>query len=200
MMEHAKNYGRLTYLLEKKLQEKFENGEMDSNHYSLFVDLHRNPHLPGESAHILPHLSKIGSRSTGLSKCDIMIATNQPKKAVLLIEVEEGSRGTSPKTILGDVFNVWMADSIRCKGDSFGLDDTKLWVIVFEPKTGDKSEQYHGLQKNLDKLREPIQKNLHPYNQVTATEIVRVKVGQTSLIDTVLKKMKEELRGLFTTT
>lgn len=202
-MSQAKVHGKLTYELSTQLRTLFDGGSIDKNRYGLYIDPHRgNPHLPApaHNVHVLPHLGEAGTHETGLSQCDIMISSNSKnaRRAMLLIEVEEGLDGTAPKAILGDVFNVWMGNAIRCERTAFELRETKLWVVVFEPAKGGKAKQYTGLQSCLDKLRDPVQNVLHSTVRVTATEIVRVKVGSDSLITTVMDKIRSELPCLFT--
>jgi hypothetical protein len=117
-------------------------------------------------------------------------------QAILLIEIEESARGTSPKTILGDVFNVWLATAIHCHKKIYDLNGAKLWIVVFEPNDS-KSKQYQGLQFYLDKLREPVQTELHGIVRIATTEIISVRNGQGSLVNAVISKMKRELPDIF---
>lgn len=134
-----------------------------------------------------------------LTRCDIMIASVQERRAIVLIEVEESKDGAPRKTVFGDTYGVWMASvvSLKKKRGINKLSNTTLWTVVFEPEESGKYKQYVFLQDCFPKLQRPIQKLLHGTVHVTSTEVARVKGGPESLSKTVISKMRRDLVELF---
>ncbi len=195
-MDEPTKHGILTHELASELGKL-----LVAETYELFTDPHsneRNLLPPVNYGEITPHLGQECIRGTSLSDCDIMVATKQPRNAVLLIEVEEKVAGATPKTIIGDFFNVWMAKAIHCKEKSYELKDTKLWVVVFDPKTpgSGKSNQYGALQDCFDKLAKCFQYELHGRVGITETRIVPVPTGQGCLVKEVIANIRKDLPDL----
>lgn len=97
--------------------------------------------------------------STTLSNVDILITreTNNIEKAIILIEIEETD--SEPKKILGDIFNLFFAGSVRFRLNrgfhkDFPLDQTNLIVgtVVGSDKKSEKIDNISNAIIDLKKL------------------------------------------------
>lgn len=191
--------GVLTYQVANRINEMLSTGEMDSRTLRFYYDPHLgNTHLdgPAKAAHIYPFMGNKASHASTLSQCDLMIAAaTYPRQAKLLIEIEEGERGTVPKTVLGDVLNVWIADKVRADGKTFDLVDAVFWVVVCQPNKGSKEEKYDNLELRLQEIRDSVQMILHNRVKIVTTELVRC--SQRQLVDSVIGRMKSDFPAWF---
>lgn len=89
---------------------------------------------------------RYGSDAT-LSGVDIVVLHHE--QPVVLVEVEESK--TRPKTIIGDVFGVALADNIRIQGKRYRMRDTTLVIAIAVPQRGKQADKYRRLERHLRK-------------------------------------------------
>lgn len=143
--------------------------------------------------HITPYLrDKPCNNSTTLANVDILIThkTNNVEKAVILIEIEETK--SAPKTILGDIFNLLLAGSVRfsrnktLKPDdsSFPLDKADLIVGAVD-SSDDKLQKIEYIFNEIEELKEKIK------GSVFDTSIGEIKLWGNHNLPELLSRIKE---------
>ncbi len=88
-----------------------------------------------------------------LSGVDIVAVKD--RKVIVVVEIEEG--GFRPKTMLGDVFGVALADSMHIQGDRYVIEDAVIVIAVVHDGKGKKGEKCGRLERHLARyfLRQP---------------------------------------------
>jgi len=80
-----------------------------------------------------------------LSGVDIVAVKN--KKVIVVVEIEES--GVRPKKVLGDVFGVVLADSMRIKGNRYLIDGATIVIAVLHDAKGKKGAKYRRMERHL---------------------------------------------------
>lgn len=147
------------------------------------------------------HYSEEVRRGTRITDCDILVGIpSEPKgKAVLLIEIEQGSqsrtskkRSVSPKTVLGDVIATMLCDGFAIKKDKGEkgenphekyeiTNDTKLLIAFpFNDKgySKDKMDELEGRIKDLLNSKLKIEFVKHPDLDEMLDDTLKNKVIQ----------------------
>ncbi len=82
-----------------------------------------------------------------LSKVDIVVTKG--KNVVLGIEIEESE--VRPKTVLGDVFGIALANKMRIQGNAYSVKNITIIIAVTDDGEGSKSAKYERLERHLDR-------------------------------------------------
>ena len=96
------------------------------------------------------HLGKEPRTVDNLSAVDVLLASVPEQQALLVLEVEE--TGCPPKTLLGDILGVALADNISLAGGSqrFAVTpETELWVCYVADPRGQQSKRNDRLLARL---------------------------------------------------
>jgi len=99
------------------------------------------------------------SFNTKAGVSDIAVATKgDPRRVVLLIEIEESGSGTKPKAIIGDALLPTIADRVDIRGDDGGhftlsLDSAHIWV-GYHPRKGYDVSRTDRLETKLNQFLE----------------------------------------------
>jgi hypothetical protein len=117
---------------------------------------------------------RYGSDAT-LSGIDIVIVRNG--KAFLAVEVEESY--VRPKTVLGDVFGIALANRVRIQGRTYPIHEALLMVAVVVGSSGRRREKYARLERHIGKYIRALQ------TSSPRTNIKKVRVITTSQEDLV---------------
>ncbi len=90
-----------------------------------------------------PYFSDVCDNSTSLASIDIVITQKSKGKerARILIEVEEKEPSSVPKTILGDIFNLFLASSIHFTEKQMFNIDRKIWDSLEEDSIPEELKQ-----------------------------------------------------------
>lgn len=137
------DHGRITRQIAEKLEH---NLHADPERYSgvqIFYD-----HGDSSKAEVCQPTSYMGRHygvDSTLSGLDIVFVYRG--NVVLLVEVEEGN--VRPKTILGDVFGVILAEHVRIKGKSYPIRDATMIVAITVSGKGHRPEKYIRLEQHL---------------------------------------------------
>lgn len=89
---------------------------------------------------------RYGSDAT-LSGLDIVVKLR--RKVLVVAEIEE--RTARPKTILGDIFAVVLADNAMISGDACKLRDVELLIAMITPEKGKIAEKLVRLERHANK-------------------------------------------------
>lgn len=95
------------------------------------------------------------NKSTTLSNVDILIThkTNNIEKAIILIEIEETD--SEPKKILGDIFNIFLAESVCFQREDFPLDQINL-IVGTVVGSDDKLQKINSISNAINDLKKQI--------------------------------------------
>ena len=117
---------------------------------------------------------RYGSDAT-LSGIDIVLVRNG--KAFLAVEVEESY--VRPKTVLGDVFGIALANKVRIQGRTYPIHEALLMVAVVVGSSGRRREKYKRLERHIGRYIRALQ------TSSPRTNITKVRVITTSQEDLV---------------
>jgi hypothetical protein len=98
---------------------------------------------------------RYGSDAT-LSVPDIVLV--KKGRAFLLVEVEEGN--ARPKTILGDVFGIFLSDRVRINGKAYPIKDATIIVAMIISAKGHRAKKYIRLERHLRKYLTVVRSDL----------------------------------------
>ena len=134
----------------------------------------------GESGHasVCQPTSYMGRRygsDATLSGIDIILVRNG--KAFLAVEVEESY--VRPKTVLGDVFGIALANRVRIQGRTYPIHEALLMVAVVVGSSGRRREKYKRLERHIGRYIRALQ------TSSPRTNIKKVRVITTSQEDLV---------------
>lgn len=115
---------------------------------------------------------RYGSDAT-LSGIDIILVRNG--KAFLAVEVEESY--VRPKTVLGDVFGIALANRVRIQGRTYPIHEALLMVAVVVGSSGRRREKYKRLERHIGRYIRALQ------TSSPRTNITKVRVITTSQED-----------------
>lgn len=110
-----------------------------------------------------------------LSGIDIILVRNG--KAFLAVEVEESY--VRPKTVLGDVFGIALANRVRIQGRTYPIHEALLMVAVVVGSSGRRREKYKRLERHIGSYIRALQ------TSSPRTNITKVRVITTSQEDLV---------------
>jgi hypothetical protein len=82
-----------------------------------------------------------------LSAVDIVVV--EGKNVLLAIEIEEST--VRPKTIIGDVFGIALADRIRIQRRPYSIKNATIIVAIADDGKGKQSAKYVRLERHLDR-------------------------------------------------
>ena len=98
-----------------------------------------------------------------LSAVDIVVAKG--KNVSLAIEIEEST--VRPKTVIGDIFGIALADRIRIQGKPYSLENATIIVAIADNGKGRRSEKYMRLERHLGRYFKA-----NPSNRVKKVRII----------------------------
>jgi hypothetical protein len=139
----GKTHGINTVAIAEQLKEKLEADPERYRNIKLFYD-HGDSSKPEVCEPTTYMGRRYGSDAT-LSAVDIVITRG--KNVLLAVEVEEST--VRPKTVLGDVFGIGLADKIRIKGKTYSMKDATAIVAIAVKSKGRQSEKYRRLERHL---------------------------------------------------
>ena len=106
-------------------------------------------HAGSERRRVWAQMGRSPSRSTVLSGVDVLLADVETKRALLVLEIEE--TGCPPKTLLGDILGVALADYASVEGGNqrYAITpETELWVCyVANPRGHQRAPNEHILER-----------------------------------------------------
>ena len=138
-------HGRRTREIAERLQRKLAEDPERYSGVRIFYD-----HGDSRKPEVCQPTSYMGQRygsDATLSGIDIVLT--KKGKVFLVVEVEESA--VRPKTVLGDVFGVVLADKIRIKDRPYKLDDAVLIIAVVVSGRGRRAEKFARLERHLRK-------------------------------------------------
>lgn len=93
------------------------------------------------------YIGKRYGRDATLSGLDIVLAKDN--NVFLAIEIEESQ--VRPKTVLGDIFGVVVADKMRIRKKTYSIKGTTLIVAIADEGKGKQSKKYLRLERHIKK-------------------------------------------------
>lgn len=81
----------------------------------------------GESRKIVPFFGKYGTATT-LANVDLAVVNKRTKQIIVACEIEESE--AKPKKIIGDVFNLYLAEKVRISKDDYDINSASILVGV----------------------------------------------------------------------
>jgi len=96
------------------------------------------------------YMGKRYGNDATLSAVDIVVTKG--RSVMLAVEIEESS--VRPKTVLGDVFGVVLAERMRILGKSYSLDNATIIVAIAHDGKGKQSTKYLRLERHLGRYFE----------------------------------------------
>ena len=139
-------HGKYTAKLGEKLTKIFD--EKNIKRLSVYYD-HGNSNFPNV-CEPKPYFGD-SSNTMSLSNLDIAIVDESERVAKIVVEIEEGH--VSPKTILGDIRCVFLAEKIRIKNIDYSFD--RLFFIL-GMKADEKGEHAKRAKLLIDRNQEII--------------------------------------------
>lgn len=98
--------------------------------------------LHREACEPTPYFGEYSNAST-LSNIDLVLADED--EARLLCEIEE--KGASPKKIIGDIVNIYLADGIMIQGKRRSLNNSRFILGIKVEKNGKSAEKARALER-----------------------------------------------------
>jgi len=148
---------------------------VDKLHKELIEKLGKDLHSQPVKCEPTPYFGEYSTAST-LANIDLAVV-NKSKEVKVLCEIEE--RGASPKKIIGDIVNIFLAEKIMIRGAPHDLDNLYfiLGIKVKESgKSAEKADNLEGLiQDKIPKLRN------------------RIKIVCDNNINNLIDKIKEKI-------
>jgi hypothetical protein len=178
----TKPQGINTRAIAEKLQHRLQaDGERFAG-VELFYD-----HGDSSNPEVCQPTSYMGRRygkDATLSGLDIIITRDS--RVIMAVEIEEST--VRPKTIIGDVFGIALADRIRIQGKPYPLRNVSVIVAIATGSGKGQSEKYLRLERHLGRyFREHHQKTVksvrivpaHPDNLVKRIErLLGLEIGK----------------------
>jgi len=141
----AQHQGLNTKAIGEQLKNKLNADLKKYGGIDVFYD-HGDPSKP-EVCQPTTYIGRRYGRDATLSAVDIVIAKR--KKVILGIEIEEST--VRPKSIIGDVFGIALADRIRIKGESYSIKNATIIIAIADDGKGKRSAKYIRLERHLDR-------------------------------------------------
>ncbi len=141
----AKIPGFNTKLVAEGLKDKLDAGPLRFKGIKLFYD-----HGSSSKAEVCQPTAYMGrryGRDATLAAVDIVVTKG--KEVLLAIEIEESV--VRPKTVLGDIFAIAIAERMRIQGKPYSIKDTTIVVALAEEGKGKKSDKYVRLERHLNR-------------------------------------------------
>ena len=114
-----------------------------------------------------------------LSGVDIVVL--KENKVIVAVEIEEGK--VRPKTVLGDIFGIVLADGISIRSKRYQFENATAIVAITDDGLGKHSQKYKRLQRRLNRYFEE-----HPPKFVKKVRIVTTKS------DDLVRKIERRIR------
>jgi hypothetical protein len=159
----------------------------------------REPDLTGAGVLLRQVAFFIGedhTRNTRVGVSDIAVVTTaEPRRAVLLIEIEENASGTEPKTVIGDALLPILADRIDILGTNdapihLSVQGAGIWV-GYHPRRGVDVTRTKALETKLNAS------GYSPEGGASDRPAIRLfNEKPETLYDTLLEKAKEFLTNV----
>ena len=133
------NNGEKTGVLGAELKAILEGGTSSQDTgLKVHYDHERKKNREGKWFRAVAYMDELGhpDRATSLSYVDLIVVKG--KTALVICEMEES--GADPKTIIGDVYNLLIADGIRHSDSEYTIEDAHI-VLGFTAKEGGRGEE-----------------------------------------------------------
>ncbi len=112
-------------------------------------------HGPAGSKRVTPKLESTEhnprSRYQSLAWIDIGIINPKTKKALLLIEIEEGQ--ATPKVVIGDICNIFFADRVQVGEDDYNISDVRMLLALTNNEK--HNERHQAIVDSIDHVIAP---------------------------------------------
>lgn len=141
----AKPHGVNTKAVAEQLKHKLDADPVRFGGLEMFYD-HGDPSKP-EVCQPTTYMGRRYGADATLSAVDIVVAKG--KSIILAIEIEE--RNVRPKTVIGDVFGIALADRIRIQGKPYSIKNATIIVAIADDGKGKRSAKYVRLERHLDR-------------------------------------------------
>ena len=141
----AKPQGVNTKVIAEQLKYNLDSDQAKYPGIEVFYD-----HGDSSKPEVCEPTTYMGRRYGGdatLAVVDIVVVKD--KKIFLAIEIEEGT--FRPKTVIGDVFGIALADKMRIQGEPYSINDTIIIIAITEDGKGKQSAKYARLERHLDR-------------------------------------------------
>lgn len=181
LLQKSMNHGQFTRRLGEDLEKRL--GPLRNDNVKIYYD-----HGPKGMHKVVPFFGEYSSAST-LSNVDCAIVF--AKQALILCEIEEET--ASPKKIVGDICNLFLADRIRIGGGDFSFEKSDFFLGVRTRKGGKGEEKIKSLK---DLITNSVKKKalhdikIHIFCDTENEKLIR------SVADEILKIVTVRLRRL----
>lgn len=148
------DHGQRTRQIAERLRENLRSDPVRYSDVQLFYD-----HGDSSNAEVCQPTSYMGRRYGAdgtLSGLDIVLV--HKGRVFLLVEVEESQ--VRPKTILGDVFGVVLAERVSIRGRSYPIGDATMIVAITVSGGGRRAEKYTRLERHLHKYLDALRSTM----------------------------------------
>jgi hypothetical protein len=103
----------------------------------------------------VPYLGRTHSSATTLSHLDIAVVDlRRPQRAILVCEIEEEK--ADPKKIIGDLFNIYMADYLSVRrqkrAEKFSLDNAIIILGIRSFEDSPQAKKAHNIVRKLSRM------------------------------------------------
>ncbi len=173
----TKKHGVNTVAVAEKLKLQLEKNPERYKDIRVFYD-HGDSSKP-EVCQPTAYMGRSYGNDATLAATDIVILNGS--KVLLAIEIEEYS--VRPKTVIGDIFSLVLADRIRIKGKPYSTEDLFIVVAVAASNKGKQSLKFKRLERHIDK-----------YLKVFATNDVKKVRILTCPIDDMIRRIERLIR------
>ena len=174
-------HGQRTREIAEKLQENLHADRKRYSEVQLFYD-----HGDSSKAEVCQPTSYMGrcyGSNATLSGLDIILV--HKGKVFLLVEVEESE--VRPKTILGDVFGVVVADRVSIRGRSLPISNATMIVAVTVSGHGRRAEKYVRLERRLGRHLEALRRT------TSRSKVAKIRIV-TSDADDLARRIERLIR------
>ncbi len=143
-----KIHGINTRAIGQELKLKFDADKLKYEQFKIYYD-----HGDSRKVEVCQPTAYMGRRygsDATLSAVDIVITKG--KEVVIAIEIEEST--TRPKTVLGDIFGIALADKLRINNKPYSLNDVIIIVAIASDGKGKLEEKYKRMERHLGRYFE----------------------------------------------